>query len=80
MAPDERAWWAGQLSHVVEKVGIGSPIELEGVLRRVVWTDVFFGDVIRSVWAERRAHTATRDATRRVEFEKGRWKVDGWWV
>ena len=48
----ERAWWIGRLSNVVQELGIKSQTELEGVLVRVAWTDVFFGAGIGGVWSD----------------------------
>lgn len=107
-----RSWWIGRLSEVVKELDIHSERELEELVQRVAWTDVFFGEVLDSIWGEVREYrrvvemaemclTSSREGSVEetidprlldrggelearlgcpVEYERGRWKVNGWYV
>ncbi|KAF2789355.1 hypothetical protein K505DRAFT_365673 [Melanomma pulvis-pyrius CBS 109.77] len=107
-----RNWWIGRLSEVVKELDMHSERELEESVKRVAWTDVFFGEVLGSIWDEVREYrrvvqmvemhlTGSREDSIEetvdarllsrggelearlgcpVEYEKGRWKVNGWYV
>jgi hypothetical protein len=47
-----RNWWISRLSEVAQELGIKGELELERALLRVAWTDVFFGDMLSSIWEE----------------------------
>lgn len=58
-----RSWWIGKLAEVVKELGLRGELDLEQSMQRVAWTDVFFGDVLNSVWEEVRAYLATVQRT-----------------
>jgi hypothetical protein len=107
-----RTWWIARLSEVVKEIDIHSELELEGALQRVAWTDVFFGEMLSSIWDELRGYRRAMEmkelhAEREQEeeweetvdprlldrgaeledvlgcpvtYDKGRWRVNGWYV
>ncbi|KAF2472848.1 uncharacterized protein BDR25DRAFT_333128 [Lindgomyces ingoldianus] len=102
-----RRWWIGRVGEVVEELGIHGEQELQRSVQRVAWTDIFFGNVLRSIWEEvteylgdvGRVNTnLARDrepsefaslqptlpegtpSSLPVEYVRGRWKVDGWYI
>ena len=49
---ESRGWWIAMLSAVCEEMQVTSRLDLEEILRRVVWTDVFFDGELSGVWME----------------------------
>ena len=106
----DRAWWIARLGEVVQELRIYSELELEALLQRVAWTDIFFGDRLGDIWRDVRDYIKVAELTELlakdqehegdlldsriveqgeeleeelycpVEFERGRWKINGWYV
>ena len=51
-AEGDRRWWVGKVCEVGRDMGVRSLKQLEGVLERVAWTDVFFGEGLAGVWQQ----------------------------
>ncbi|KAF2122194.1 hypothetical protein BDV96DRAFT_609179 [Lophiotrema nucula] len=103
---EARKWWITRLAEVTRELEIDDELDLERTLRRVAWTDIFFGDKLDGIWQEvaehvhasRRAqiYTATsqdQDLSETIDsqllgpasrhsigYDRGRWKVNGWYV
>ncbi|KAF2261298.1 hypothetical protein CC78DRAFT_535759 [Lojkania enalia] len=60
----ERSWWIRRLSEVVKELGICDELELEALLQRVAWTDIFFRNNLNEVWEEVHLHL---NATQEVD-------------
>lgn len=106
--PCGRSWWIGRLSEVCNELGIKGELELERALLRVAWTDVFFGDMLNSIWEEvcmfntmvqtsEGRHSCSRGQSQDsedtidpqlledipsqpIEYDRGRWRVKGWYI
>lgn len=50
-AGEGRDWWVGRLAEVVKELGLRDRRELQGMLEKVAWTEVFFAGVLGEVWA-----------------------------